>query len=62
MHDKVQFRADSRLADERPHSNLAADRIELDDLHFLISAHFQKVGSDLVLTDDHGQKLEPVFS
>ena len=57
MHDKVQFRANSRLADERPHSNLAADRIELDDLHFLISARFQKVGSDLVLSDDHGQKL-----
>ena len=57
MHDRVQFRVDSRLAEPGPHSNLAADRIELEDLHFLVSAHFQKVGSDLVLSDDHGQKL-----
>jgi hypothetical protein len=57
MHDRVQFRVDSRLAKPGPHSNLAADRIELEDLHFLVSAHFQKVGSDLVLSDDHGQKL-----
>ena len=57
MHDRVQFRANSGLADLGPRSNLAADRVELEDLYFLISAHFQKVGSDLILSDDHGQKL-----
>ena len=57
MHERVQFRADSRSPDLGPHSSLAADRIELEDLHFLVSARFQKVGSDLVLSDDHGQKL-----
>jgi len=57
MQDRVQFRVDSRLAELGPHYNLTADRIELEDLHFLVSAHFQKLGLDLVLSDDHGRKL-----
>ena len=40
-----------------PDAGASPDHIEIDDLNFLITAHFSKVGSDLVLIDGHGTKL-----
>ena len=40
-----------------PDAGASPDHIEIDDLNFLITAHFSKVGSDLVLSDGHGTKL-----
>ena len=35
----------------------ARDHVEIDDAHFLFTAHFKKSGPDLILTGDDGRKL-----
>jgi VCBS repeat-containing protein len=35
----------------------APDHVVIQDAHFLLTAHFQKVGSDLILSGDDGKKI-----
>ena len=40
------------LSDDAP-----PDRVVIDDAHFLLTAHFKKAGTDLILTGDDGRKV-----
>src|SRR5262245_39353723 len=59
MQRDVHFESDAhaRVARLPLSDGPAPDHVEIDDAHFLFTAHFKKSGSDLILTGDNGQKL-----
>jgi hypothetical protein len=59
MQRDVHFESDAhaRVARLPLSEGPAPDHVEIDDAHFLFTAHFKKSGPDLILTGDNGQKL-----